>query len=440
MSNISNYKISRLKFPLIDLISRYLAYFARIICTLYFVIIFTGVSLAREINIRAGNFEINPSFGITQEFNSNFFSEDNSSEEQPDSEETIIYTPRLRIKYPGRNLILEFDYMSDIKRNRYFSISEDTEDQNVFVGVGLISPGQRLKLTLSNQFLETRDPSSIDIRDALINRADRVENIIKAKIDFKLTELFKLVFKVSHENNRFSERAFEEENTQTLFYNSSLFYQFLPKTSATIMYEVESIIYPDSHVIVPSAQTDRRTIGNFNTLAQSIRTGLSFDATAKLSGDVTFGYITKKPTQSTTGTSKIVKSFSEFAFDADLTWKIRERTTLIAEAKRTIDNVITGSGSFITRSGIALGLSQEILDKFTLYLKSIYINSEYNRDNEGNKRNDNLYGLGISLAYDIQQWIEIKLSYQHKNNLSNSKFNENEYRSNEWIFNINALF
>ncbi len=399
--------------------------------TIFTFILFTDLSSAREINIRAGNFEINPSFGISQEFSSNFFSEDNSSTERPDSEETTIYTPGLRIEYPGENFTFEFDYRSDIKRNRYFS-DENTEDQDVFIGFGLISPGQRLKLTLSNQFLDTKDPSSIDIRSAAnLNRADRVENRVNAIVELKFSELFKLIFDISHESDEFDKSAFATENTQTVIYKSSLFYRILPKTSATIVYEVEAIKYPEANAILTQ---------NFNTLTQSVRTGLSFDATAKLSGDATIGYTRKKPTQSDTGALTKFQSESTFGVDVDLTWAIRERTKLTIGVERSIDDAITGTGSSITRNNFALGLSQNILNKFTLDLASIFTKSDYDKDVIGRERNDNLYGFGISFAYDIQEWISMSISYQYENNLSNSNFNNNEYRNNEWVFNINALF
>ena len=386
-------------------------------------ILFTTYSSAREINIRVGNFEVDPSFSISQEFNSNFFSEDDSNTEQPDSEETVIYTPGLRIEYPGENLTFELDYKSSIKRNRYFS-DEDTEDQSVSFGFGLISPCQRLKLTLFNQFLDTKDPTSIDARSVTnLNRANRVGNKIEAAIDFKVSELFNLVFNVSHGKDKFGKQVFETENTQTVIYNSSLFYRWLPKTSIKTLYELGTIKYPDAPSII-----------NGDSLKQSLRVGLSFDATSKLAGDATIGYTRKKFTQSDFNAS----NENTLGVGIDLGWDVRERTTLTFGAERTIDDAVSGTASSITRNDIALGITQEILNKLSLNLTTIFRKSDHEKDNTGFKRIDKLYGFSIDLYYNIQEWISMNVSYQHENNLSNS--NSSEYRNNEWIFNINALF
>jgi len=389
--------------------------------------LFAGYCTAREINIRAGNFEINPSFRITEEYTTNFFSEDNGSigsggrVERPDSEATTIYTPGLKIDYPGENLRFELDYKSRIQRHRKFS-DEDNEDQDVSLKLELISPAQRLSLILSNHFSDTKDPASIDARTAAnLNRADRTKNISRVEIDLKLSELFKLVFDVSYKSDSFDK--FDRENTETTQYKSALFYRLTQKTSATLNYTLKSTQYPDAPSFI-----------NSNSLLHTVNAGIHVDSTAKLSGIVEFGFTRKRFTQSDfSGENE-----STFDFEVDLFWDVRERTKLRLGAERAIDEAITGNARSITRNDFALGITQGIYNKFTVNLIGILSYRSYTRDFSGFKRADRAYGTNVGLTYKTQEWLSASIDYEYIDNLSNR--NTNEFRVSTWQFNINLLF
>jgi len=211
-------------------------------------------------------------------------------------------------------------------------------------------------------------------------------------------------------------------------YGATLFYQFLPKTSALVEYRLVDSDYP-------YVAHDVRDSKNHTVFG-----GLYWDPTAKLSGTLRGGYIWKRFENKDIAKESDAETWT---IAADLLWRATDVTQLKLTAERAYRDYILERIRYYHSTTGTLTLSQKILTKFTASASGSLTRDEfpqkaYNPDKDRyQRRDDTLWGLGAGLGYEIQKWLSAELNYTYRKRDSN--FNFYDFEDNLVILKVRLM-
>lgn len=207
----------------------------------------------------------------------------------------------------------------------------------------------------------------------------------------------------------------------------TLYYKFWPKTSVLGQFVVSQRTYPSQKIS--------------NNYTYTPMVGLTWDATAKLTGVIKAGY-TMKDFESTR-LSSLNQTPSTPALSAQVTYKFDRRTNLALTAQRSIQQDVDVSGNAAyTNMGIYLTLSHEWAfwrlssSANIAYTFNDYINRSLNPGDGRQFRQDSIIFTGVGLSRPLTRYLKLKLDYSYNNRASN--FNGFGYNEHRILFAIQA--
>lgn len=206
----------------------------------------------------------------------------------------------------------------------------------------------------------------------------------------------------------------------------ALYYKLLPKTAVLGQFMVAHRAYP------------YQGISNNTTYTPMV--GLTWDATAKLSGIAKVGYTIQDYDTNAPG---LIRAPSTPALSAQVTYKFYRRTNLSITAQRSIqqDSDLTGNTPFYN-TGFYVTLSHLWpLWNFNSYINLSYTFNDYiNRSQDpgdGLKfRQDSIVSAGVGFSRPLTRYLRLRLDYSYNNNASN--FTNYSYNEHRMIFGIQA--
>jgi hypothetical protein len=210
------------------------------------------------------------------------------------------------------------------------------------------------------------------------------------------------------------------DNYQYNTFGGTIFYKFLPKTSALLQYNAVIRTYPfnspqDSVVHTPVA-------------------GLTWDPTAKLSGTVKFGYTISDFDHPQPGVSK--SSVGGFAMSIQTLYHISRYTQLSLVAQRSIMADVDYANQAFYNTGFLLTLTHywhyfgiTSYAAFSYYNDHYLVNTIDPYTGQTLRRNDNIYSFGTGLSRPITRWLRVHLDYLYNDRGSNfTNYTYNEHR------------
>jgi hypothetical protein len=207
----------------------------------------------------------------------------------------------------------------------------------------------------------------------------------------------------------------------------ALYYKFLPKTALLGQFIVSQRTYPS------------QTISNNYSYTPML--GLTWDATAKLSGIVKAGY-TIKDFENDRG-DLLEKTPSTPAFSAQVTYKFARRTNLALTAQRAINQDANLAGNTAYENTAFYLTLNHLWAYWNLnsYANVSYtINDYINRSQDpgaGFKfRQDSLISAGVGFSRSLTRYLRLRLDYNYTNNASN--FTNYSYNEHRMLFGIQA--
>jgi len=185
-----------------------------------------------------------------------------------------------------------------------------------------------------------------------------------------------------------------------------LFYRFLPLTSVLFEYGYKHRNNTDKGF--PTTDSD----------AHRIWLGLTWEATAKITGTIKGGFVTRDydgPSDDWDG----------FGMEANLDYKISPYYSLRFNGfRKVLETSVTAEegwyGTYYISTGGSLSLVHVFTYKISAFAKVFYFNDDY-RENGliGRRRDDDRIGFGLGVDYQIQDWLGCKLTYDFVDNDSN---------------------
>lgn len=135
------------------------------------------------------------------------------------------------------------------------------------------------------------------------------------------------------------------------------------------------------------------------------RTGITWDFTGKLTGDVNVGYQDRNYDLDT------IRDIDGLAYDGKVTWAINTYTTLEAKAKReSIDSSLEEAGGFL-RTTYALSLKHELTERVKVKADAGYANDELVFSSN---REDTRYAYQLGVEYELLRYVILAADYTYE--------------------------
>lgn len=386
-------------------ITPFLLYFF-LINLLAFILLPDGIANARRQikegprKIKVGPLRISPSLIVEEKYTDNVFVASAGEE----SDFVTTFSPGLQLLLtPSRHNIL-FEYKGRFKKHAEFT-GEDTNDHRI-EALGELNFRGGLSLRIWDIFT-TGHENRGDSSTGLVEKFET--NTVAASALYEFGERYKVSGEFSNTNYDFEISPFRDrsENAGAV----TLFYKFLPKTTALIEYDY--------------LETDYDTVF-LDSVSNSFLGGLEWELTEKTTGIVKAGYYFKD------FDAAGVSSYKDFIFSGSLEFNFTGRTSLDLEAAKTVnESTLSGANYFVSKT-ISGRLTHDFTRKISSTLKTSYGVHDFDIPltigAQTGIREDKVFDIGGGVEYRIQEWLQLHLDYNHRD--KNSSFDVFDYVEN----------
>jgi hypothetical protein len=362
-------------------------------------------------NIHIGPLKIHPSLSIKEEYNDNIFHE--ASGESGAAITTV--SPGILFQLPFQRHFLQVDYRVDLIEASRFHRAYDTDSH--FANILLDLDFNRLGFLLGDNWKSdsTAPDYKDDIRNNYYQNRFFVDATYKLPGRYKIKGFYRNEFRDFDSFRRPGQFNPELDNYMQNEAGINLFYRFLPLTSVLFEYGFTHINNTDKGF--PTTDSD----------AQRFWLGLKWEATAKITGTIKGGYVNRDY-------DGLSDDWDGFGMEGDLKYKFSSFTTFSFKGfRKLIQCSVTKEegvyGTDYVSTGGTLSINHRFNYKLSAEASVSYFNDDYReRGLIGKKRDDDRFGFGFGVNYQIQDWLGCKLSYHYVDNDSNIEVED--YREN----------
>jgi hypothetical protein len=360
-------------------------------------------------NIHVGQLEIHPSLSVKEEYNDNIYQV--ASHEAGSAITTI--SPGIAFQLPLQKHLLNMDCRAEfIEPSRH----QNYEADNYFANIMLDLDFNRLNIQVGDNW--KRDSVAPDHEEDIRN--DYYQNRFFLDASYKLADRYKIKGFYRNEDrdfNKFHKDGLDPEldNYTQNEVGFNLFYRFLPLTSALVEYGYAN--KNNNDMGLPSTDSD----------TQRWWLGLTWEATSKITGTIKGGYTYRDYDGD-------IDNFNGFGMKGDLKYKLTSYTTIgLNGFRKPVDTSVTEEegvyGPYYVSTGGTLSANHKLTHKITANAHVSYRNDDYQeKGTAGKRRDDDRYGIGVGVNYQIQDWLGCEASYSYVDNDSN--VDVEEYQTN----------
>jgi len=363
-------------------------------------------------NIHVGPLEVHPSVTVKEAYTDNIFWE--SSGESGSAITT--FSPGLILRLPLRRHFLELKYHTDIIEAARFHRIYDTDSH--FVDLLVALEFNRLEFLFGDRWASdsTEPDFENDIRNNYYQNQAFFETTYQLPGRYKVKGFYTNQYRDFDSFRRPGQFDPELDDYMENDVGFDIFYRFLPATSALFEYGFTHRNNTDKGF--PTTDSD----------AHRFWLGLSWEATAKIEGAIKGGYVKRDYDG---GPSD---DWSGFGMEADVKYTFRPYYLVHFQGFRqpketsvTAEEGVYGTDSI--SSGGMISLRHEFTYKISAFIDALYYNDHYRESGLiGRKRDDDRFGFGLGLKYQVQDWLGCELAYHYLDNDSN--ISKEDYQEN----------
>lgn len=371
-------------------------------------------------NIRLGPMEVHPGISVQGRYDDNIFL--NQTNKESDFITTVTPFLALRLPFMQKKHSLDFAYRADmVSYNK--NTTENTTNQEFTGSLRMNFPGG-LDLNLNALRLDTSEPSNSAEQSDIAARIPRTQNQLNASARYRISTRFDVGLAqriVRHNYKSFDLNSEDREERDTTL---SVYYKFLPKTSAFAEAGFGQIAY-----LTPrSPELDR------SSSYTAVRAGLSWDPASRLSGTLKAGL------ENRDFSAENKQGLTNFTIGGDLKYQLTSKisTKLTLEKGFRETNIEEERTKPVIEYTMALlSLEHRFSSKVSFLLSGIYENDSYPTDLP-DSREDNYYGIDFAIQYRIRKWWEMGTSYTFRtrnSTLPASEFSNKVISAySRWVF------
>lgn len=401
------------------------------------VIALTGISVdAQPGKIQIGKLKVLPSLAVEEVYDDNIFlgNGDNDTTELEDNDFITHLKPELMVGYDinGRGSISagvsgDLAFYADYTDNDWQTFRAML-DADYETPVGLF-------MGLSNTYANAEDPSGGINEYNLGQITKRWNNDLRTHIGYNFGDQYKVTGFLNYYKQDYDDEEDFTQDWEDFEVGLGVSWRVMPKTWLFGRYHYGSRDFT-SHRFGSTDDND----ADFDW--SRVNVGLQWDATAKLDGEVNFGYQWIDHDNDTDLLGAEYDDPDAFIAATLVNYTLSPRTRIAMRLYRAVR--YTGS---LTRenyedTGIGVNVMQRILNKLILKAEMGYSYMDYNT----NDRNDDNFNLGLGLDYEIQDWLVtgVMYSFKTKDSSSDAVFDDfgdaNDYDDNQFKIYLKASY
>lgn len=367
-------------------------------------------------NLHIGALEIHPFASVEQKYDDNIFLEPKNQEDDDWITTTILGFGLKMPLVPGReeDFILKLKYDADFIKF-WDNTKQDRFDHNI-LAIADLKFANDFTLKIRDQFQKTADPPNSEttsLEKRFRNSSQAVLGYMREKIGFDF----------GYENTRDDYNNLNDLDRYEHVFTTTGYYQLFPKTSILGEYNFGKIIYDNNNT-------------NSDSEYQQYRLGIKGQIAPKLTGLVKAGY------KKTDYKDSSKKDFTGFTTFVNVTYDLKERTTLNVYAERGSEESTYSTNNYFEYDKGGLKLDHELLERFFLVGGGYYQLNKYpDQTTEGSvtaRRKDKVWDGTVGVRYEIKEWVNMEANYEFKKR--DSKFSTYDYKDNRYTVKINFMF
>jgi hypothetical protein len=389
--------------------------------------------MAEPEKISFGNLKIIPSLSGQAIYDTNIYLKNGTDETTNKIEHDWIYhvMPGIMLNYtmPERGSI-NLGYQGDWAFYNN-NTNNNWKSQKVMAGINYDAPGGMI-LGIDNLWTTTEDPYGSADQYALGRVTKRWNDDLKSKAGYNFGKVFKVLLFYNFYKQDYNDIVDYTQDYSSNEFGIGLETKIMSKTWGFVRYHYGQRYY---NTFYGGLTSDFNSDFNWHR----VNTGLSWDATAKLSGELNVGYMWKKYKNEFTDTTHTAMREDRNTWIAatSISYKPFTTTTLTLNIDRAVRDTNAGTNEYFDDTGVGLSLKQVLLTKFVFNLSGQYSRNEYNLPVTDN-RVDNNYTAITGLDYNIQDWMTVGISYKFMK--KNCNITVNEFRDEQFMATLKFLY
>lgn len=359
---------------------------------------FSSQAVWAASNLKLGSLEVHPFVQVTESLDDNICrSESQDCPKDGDFEKgrdsIALFNPGLLLILPLKEHELQAEYSGRFARYREFK-DENYNDNTLRGGMALNFPGG-LSIRAEDIWVDGHDPRGF---------AQNVEldfykkNTASASIKQEVGTRFAVEGRYTHFILDYEESRndFRDRTDNTV--GGTVFYHFLPKSSALVEYNFTSVAFDEG--VGPISR---------DSTVQQVFTGLTYEITAKSKGTLKGGYERKQFEEEDR------RDFSGGVVSIELGHELTSRTLIQATVERRTRESNLESEDYYVTTGGGVQVTQRFTGKLSALLQTSYGRDQYPDAAGVEGRTDNTYRTGIGMDYWIQKWFSVAARYDYAN-------------------------
>lgn len=363
-------------------------------------------------NIHLGLMEVHPGFQVKQTYYQRI------NEDDPDSSGDWVttYSPGIKMNWPIRQHTIKADWLFGFNRyhknkNQNYTGENLSTNGNFVFGQG----GRQITLNLGHTQIVTDDAGYVGE-----SRRKRRENRLASKLGVNFNNNLRLDFSYGLNTYRYDNRGGENydlDNVNLNQFETAINVRVQPKTEAFISGRYYQYNY----------QYDHNGIDD-DSSSWTVGPGIRWDATAKLSGQISGGFSQKS--------YKNGENINTWVVAVDLTHHTSDFTKIsLGLDKGDRDHSLSGRENF---DNYAFNQGRLSLDHQLTYKVKFLSGFTYEYDKyRGIDRQDNIYAWRLGLNYQIQEWLVTNLGFEQRHRDCHG--NDDLYLESDYNDNICSL-
>lgn len=389
--------------------------------------------VAGQGGMNFGNLKISPGMAGQVVYDDNIFLKNGSNNTtQAKVSDWIYHTqPSLLLNYtlPERGFVNmgyrgDWAFYNDNTGNNW-------KNNQGFLAVDYKSP-TGLIVKIDDLLVNAEDPYGSADQYNIGRVTKRWYNDLKSQFGYLFTDRFRTFVYY----NFFTQSYKDDQDASQNYYDNEVGFgveaKFLPKTWAFLRY-----YYGKRDFFANSIASNVKANADW----QRTNAGLTWDASAKLTGEVNFGYQWKSYDNLAISTGgQRDKNVNTWIAATSLYYKPLETTTVALTIARTPRDVAADTGEYFEDTGIGLSLRQIMLRRFTLKLAAIYSRNDYTApagSTDYGRKDDN-YQVNVGMDYKPNNWLTLGLDYWYNEKTSN--ISDVDFKDNRIIASVKLVY
>jgi len=395
-----------------------------------FVTLLSVNAIAQGGRIQIGKTKVIPAISLQGVYDDNIYL---SAEQEEDWITHVMPAVGLNYAFPERGSVT-LGYSGDLA---YYGDNDqnDWQTHKGMLGLNYEAPGG-LFLAIDEAYIDAEDPYGSEEQYKLgVPKTKRWNNDLKGAVGYQFYDRFKVM---AYYN--FFKQDYEKEEDYTQDYDDNEFgvgaqMRFLPKTWGFIRYHYGERDYFTNR---PAENVTEGTDSDFDW--SRVNVGLIWDAGAKLTGELNFGYQWKEYKNATDPNGDRYDDKDTWTAATALNFTATPTRTLSFSMTRALRESASNTNEYYEDTGFGLSLTQILLGKLTLTLSGRYSKNDYNRAPiaGGQKKEQDNYLGSIGLNYRIKDWLSAGVSYTYTEKDSN--YAEDEFTDNQFMISLSGVY